>query len=400
MSNSLSEARAKAVADAKAAHDAMTRAGDSVTDELIKAAEDAVAEVKVLDERISRVKAASDVVSALSSVSVEDERPAAAKAGDMGSQFVEGLRKAGRSLKQPGVFGVEVKAASDTQVTGGHTGAFGPWLTDVSREMVLPKRERLVIADLMGAGSVTGQAITYAVYGALEGGTGFVGEAQTKPQLHVADPTWQTDALSEIAGWFTISDDMAEDLPYVLSEINSTAIYDLQAKEEKALLNGTGTAPELRGILNRSGIQTHAKGSDTAADAIFKARTLVSRATNFAADALVINPADYEALRLAKDGNGQYYGGGFFTGAYGNGGILEEPGPWGLRTVVTNAVEAGTAVVGAFKTAKVFRKGGIRVESTNSHADDFTNDRITIRVRERVGLQVSHPAAFVKLNLS
>ena len=45
------------------------------------------------------------------------------------------------------------------------------------------------------------------------------------------------------------------------------------------------------------------------ADAIFKAAGLVQTATGFQADGVVINPQDYEALRLAKDSNGQYYGG-------------------------------------------------------------------------------------------
>lgn len=79
---------------------------------------------------------------------------------------------------------------------------------------------------------------------------------------------------------------------------------------------------------------------------------------------------------------------------------MAEPPIWGRRTVVTAGVPQGTAVVAAWQTAKVFRKGGLRVESTNSHEDDFTNDKITIRLRERLGLQVKYPAAFVRVNLT
>ena len=119
-----------------------------------------------------------------------------------------------------------------------------------------------------------------------------------------------------------------------------------------------------------------------------------------AKDAIVINPADYETIRLSKDSNGQYYGGGYFNGQYGNGTIMQDPPLWGLKTVVTEAVAAGTAIVGAFKLGgAVIRKGGLRAESTNSHSDDFTNDLITFRVRERIGLQVKYPKAFVKVAL-
>ena len=72
---------------------------------------------------------------------------------------------------------------------------------------------------------------------------------------------------------------------------------------------------------------------------------------------------------------------------------------WGRRTVVTPAIAAGTVVTLATAGGKVLRKGGLRVESTNSHVDDFTNDKITIRLRERLGLQWKYPAAVVKLTL-
>ena len=173
-------------------------------------------------------------------------------------------------------------------------------------------------------------------------------------------------------------------------------------KEEAQLLNGNGTSPNLRGILLRSGIQTEvqAVAPDTQEDALFRAIMKVQTATGFAADGIVINPIDYQALRLKRDANSQYYGGGYFQGPYGTGTLQWQPPLWGLKTVVSSAVPAKTALVGAFAAgAKGYRKGGIRVESTNSNVDDFINDKITVRVRERVALAVRYPAAFVKVTL-
>ena len=52
---------------------------------------------------------------------------------------------------------------------------------------------------------------------------------------------------------------------------------------------------------------------------------------------------------------------------------MQDPPLWGLKTVVTEAIAQGTVLVGAFKLGgAVIRKGGLRAESTNSHADDFT----------------------------
>lgn len=329
---------------------------------------------------------------------IQDETPAKS----IGEHFAKSLQ--GRSIKSLQRFETpEFKAATDTQAVGSSGGAFGPLVTDIDRSFVMPYRQRLVVADLFGApGTLSGNAIQYPIFpAAIEGGAGMVSEGGQKPQLHIPDPTWVTDALSEVAGYFKVTDDMAEDIPYVVSEIEGTARYDLLFKEEQQLLSGNGAAPNLRGLLNRSGVQTAAKGTDSVADAIFKTFKLVSNATPFQVDGIVINDSDYEALRLTKDGNGQYMGGGFFAGQYGAGGILEQPPIWGKRTVVTAAIPAGTVLVGAFAgSSKVFRKGGLRVESTNSHADDFTNDKITIRLRERLGLQVKYPAAYVALSLA
>ena len=393
---------ATAIVDgAKASNRDLT--ADEATDVAAK-----IAEVKSIDVQLKAAEASEALAGELASFGQPEAEKAptggATKAKSLGGHFIRSMKSKNISLKSPGTFGADelllTKAATDTQVTGGNTGAYGPLITDLDKDFVFPKRDAPVIADLMQSGTVSGTAITYPVYGALEGGTGMVLEGGQKPQMHVGDPTWRTDALGEAAGWFKLTDDMAEDLEYVASEINTTALYDLSMKEQQQLLSGNGTAPQLLGLLNRSGVQTYSTpAGGSHADAISHSMTLTEQLSGFAADAVVINPTDYEKLRLLKDGNNQYYGGGFFQGTYGNGSLMVNPPIWGRNTVVTTAITAGTVLVGAFKTAKVFRKGGVRVESTNSHADDFTNDKITVRVRERLGLQVKYPAAFVKLTL-
>ena len=68
--------------------------------------------------------------------------------------------------------------------------------------------------------------------------------------------------------------------------------------------------------------------------------------------------------------------------------------------MVTNSMPKGTCLVGAFRQgATVLRKGGLRVDSTNTNADDFDNNLVTLRAEERVGLMVPLPAAFVKVTL-
>ena len=65
------------------------------------------------------------------------------------------------------------------------------------------------------------------------------------------------------------------------------------------------------------------------------------------------------------------------------------------RTLLIDA-----ANVGAFRAAAtVYRKGGVRVESTNSDLGKFTKDIVTTRIEERIALAVRVPSAVVKVTL-
>lgn len=61
----------------------------------------------------------------------------------------------------------------------------------------------------------------------------------------------------------------------------------------------------------------------------------------------------------------------------------------------------GQVLVGAFKTAaQVFRKGGVSVEASNSHASYFTTNLVAIRAEERLALAVYRPAAFATVDIA
>lgn len=362
------------------------------------------AEVEDLDKKIEAAAKSADIMSRIGSLSAPagGDEPEAAKS--LGEHFVKSIGTEGltrlKTVTGTTAAAPEFKAAGDTHVT---PATLGDYLTTFDRTIVRGFR-RPVISDLFGTGTLgaNSNAITYLVEGAFEGAFATVAEGGAKPQMHALDPSTRTDALKKIAGFIKFTDEMAEDAEFWVSEINQRGLYLLALAEEAQLLTGSGTGSNVQGLLNRSGVQTEAAANNVDnADALFRALTKVQTATGLPADGLVINPADYQQLRLQKDANSQYYGGGFFAGQYGNGGIPEQPPVWGLRTIVSAAVPANTAVVGAFGTAAtVYRKGGVRVESTNSHSDDFTNNLITTRIEERVALAVRNPSAFVNVTLS
>lgn len=359
-------------------------------------------ELPKIDAQIAEAEKHAGIVKAIGSIGANaapaDGAPAAKSIGAFASTLVKGA-SARPSRTNQGRVSAEYKAASDAIATPAD---MIDALHDVRKEVVEGYRRPLTVADLFASESTTAAAVTYFVEGAVEGSVAAVSEGGKKPQIHFADPTTVTDAVSKIAAIYKETDELLEDMPWLKSSIDNRAMYLLLAEEENQLLNGNGSAPNLRGLLNRSGLQTlNRESGENAPDAVFRAMTAVANKSNFVADGIIINPTDYQKIRLAKDGNNQYYGGGYFTGAYGNGAVLENPNLWGVRTVVTSAVAEGTAVVGAFRQGgSVIRRSGVRVDIANTDAEDFQYNRIAIRIEERLALAVRYPAAFVKVDVS
>lgn len=250
----------------------------------------------------------------------------------------------------------------------------------------------LDIRNLFGAETISGTSIKYFVLGATEGAPATVAENAPKPQFHV--PYASKDAsLQKIAGWYYETDELLEDNAFLASSIDNRGLFELDNAVEGYLMTTLG---------GTSGILTPTiTATSVTADDLFKAAMSVKSASQYDADAIVINPVDYQILRLAKDGNQQYYGGGYFTPAYTGAGAPQLiPGLWGMNTVVSASTTAGTAYVGAFRAGgSVITKAGegVRVEVVTGDHDDRTHNRVTVIVEERLLLAVRVPSAFAKV---
>ena len=374
------------------------------------------AEIQDLNEKIKSAKSAKDLLASLGSPkSAEEEKAEKDFLGlSLGDYATTNLKDALANIKSQrrGVTsstGHEfplngVKAAGDPhQVTTTGNGLLEPQIdTNVVRQHV----ERPTIANWLGSGSITATALKYFVEKAFVPGTGgnfdYVGENQKKPGITFPDYDEVTESLKKVAGWIKISDEMAEDLPFLVTEINNRLLYQLLMFEENELLNGTGDGTSIQGIFNREGVQTEvAGGVEDNLDSLYRALTKVQTATGLTADGVVMHPLDYQALRLSKDANGQYLAGGPFSGSYGQGGYTMQPAIWGQTPIITTAIEQGTALVGAGKqAATVYRKGGIRVETSNIDGEDFTHNRFTVLAEMRELLAVRQPSAFVEVSLA
>ena len=117
--------------------------------------------------------------------------------------------------------------------------------------------------------------------------------------------------------------------------------YGVLSAEDGQLLNGNGTSPNLRGILQTAGILSQARGTDAHHEAVYKAITNVrNQDSPFEPDAVVLHPTDWQTIRLAKAADGTN-----LTAP------IVEADPdrlWGKEVVTTRAIAQGTGLVGAF----------------------------------------------------
>jgi HK97 family phage major capsid protein len=248
--------------------------------------------------------------------------------------------------------------------------------------------ERLTVADLLASGETDSPTIYYMKETTATNAAATVAEGAAKPESTLIFDA-VTDSLKKIATWLPVSDEMLDDVAQIRSYIDNRLRFFVAQQEEAQLLNGDGTGTNLTGLRNRSGLTAdQARGTDSNADAIFKQIMAIMTASFVMPDGVIIHPANWTTTALSKDSNGQYLASGPFNTPL-------VPRIWGLPVVVTTAITSGVALVGAFKMgAQVFRKGGITVESSNSHASYFTTNLTAIRAEERVALAVYRPAAF------
>ena len=339
------------------------------------------AEIETMTAEVAQAEKKASLLTVIGTKEENNDMNEMKKAANLGEHFVNTV-KAATPGKRFDVSAPAFKAATDTQTSP--AGAVD-YATTFDTNVVTAARTPLVVRDLFAAEQISGSTLVYLVEGAIQGAPAVTAEGAEKPQVHFADPTPKTVSLAKVACHIKESDEYINDYPFLASAINGRLLYELGLVEQNKLVTD---------LLATTGIQTGtyaATGTATdIADAILQAAMDVQSGSGFAADGILINPADWYILRTGKY-NGQYYGGGYF-------GAQDIPNIWGIPVCVSTAVTSGTVVVGAFKTCgSVVANGGVSVEAVNTNEDDFVKNLMTIRAEERLALAVRRPAGFKKL---
>ena len=149
----------------------------------------------------------------------------------------------------------------------------------------------------------------------------------------------------------------------------------------------------MTGILETPGIQVQAFTTDIFTT-VRKARTKARTVGRVVPNAVALNPIDVETVDLARE-NGD-------TGKFISGGPFSM-GPrtlWGMPILETEAIDAGSSLVGDFSKAVLWDREQTAVSFTDSHADFFVRNLVAVLAEERVAFGVTRPTAFVQAAVS
>lgn len=262
----------------------------------------------------------------------------------------------------------------------------------------LTMRDVLPVANMP-----TGDTISYAAQTGFDNAAAAVEQATAangsgasggvKPQSSIAW-TRRTETAETIATWMATTRQALADADQTRALIDNQGRLMIRIEEDDQLLNGNGTSPNISGILDRT-IQTLDLTGVDNLDGVRTARRLVKTGVSrLDPNFIALNPEDSEEFDLLKNAMGEYRGGN----PIGN--FAMDQTIWRLRRVETEALTAGTALVGASAGATIFDRQPLTVLTTDSHSDFFVRNLVVILFEERLALAVYFPTAFVEVTLS
>ena len=222
------------------------------------------------------------------------------------------------------------------------------------------------------------------------------------------DFTEKTASIRKIGVFLPVTEELLADVQGIQGYVNSRLGTMMKLRLDGQIMDGDGSAPNLGGLLNTSGINSFAYGSYSGELArlgqIYQAITEIRKDAFVEPDAIIMHPSDwYDIVTSVTDiqttSSGAAAKNPLFMVAGGFGADVA-PRIWGLPVVTTTAVSAGTQMVGRFgggEAAHLVMRQGIDLAVSDSHSDFFLKGKLAIRATMRVGLVVYRPTAFCKL---
>lgn len=172
--------------------------------------------------------------------------------------------------------------------------------------------------------------------------------------------------------------------------LENELMFAVRSKEDTEILNGTGLAGHLQGIMPLATVVAP-EAADTPIDAV--ARLIASLASQgVPVTGLILNPSDFLSMALAKNSNDEYL----------LGSPVSAPPTtlWGTRLVLSGSMPLGSALAGDFaRGATLFYADQASVQMSSEDRDNFIRNLVTVLAEETLLLAVKQPLSFAKMTL-
>jgi len=221
--------------------------------------------------------------------------------------------------------------------------------------------------------------------------------------------TERTESIRKMATFLPVTDELLADVAGIQGYVNSRLQTMMKLNLDNQLVNGNGTAPNLTGVLNKSGINTFDYSSYSGELAklgqIYEAITEIRKDAFVEPDSIVMHPEDWYQIVTAvtdfagTDSAGYAAKNPLFVVA-GGFGADAAPRIWGLKVVPSTVIASGTMLVGKFgggDAAQVIMREGVDLAVSDSHSDFFAKNQLAIRLTMRLGFAIYRPTAFCSI---
>jgi len=293
-------------------------------------------------------------------------------------------------------FDIDLKAVGD-MARSNMAGGLGSFDRTYSPEIVANPFQNLHIRQLIPGTALTTETLVYPKLTTKEGVPAIQTEGSAKAQQDF-DFTVVTESPVTIATFARITKQMLRAMPQLSSFIQTQMIEDLLIIEDSELLNGPGGSNRLDGIATQASTYTPTVGTVAAGAGADLYNRLINaiaqlKQLNYRPNGILLNTLDFSELLQVKTSAGEYTYPFLTVNAATNAIQI-----YGVPVIESTsaALAVGTFIVGDWTRAALLTRESLQVDLSYDDANNFTTNKVTLRVEESVGLAVYHPQAFLK----
>lgn len=269
---------------------------------------------------------------------------------------------------------------TDFEHRGENRGIRGPVMPRLRLLDVLPRRSTKSDSVEYVKFASEGTAEVQATEGGLKKEVDFTGELDQ-------------NLIATIAVWTAASKQVLADNESLDQIIRQVLSYKALTEAERLIVNGTGGAEKINGLVNQA--ETFAPTiATTPADRIGEALTRQSM-NGYAPNLILLNPMDWFALGISKKGAEEEDG-----YLFGSPTTPLRPSLWNTTIVPIASLAQGTAMTLDTSFTTVLDREQTTITVSNQHADFFVRNLVAILAEMRLGLEVTDSSAVYKFDLT